>query len=189
MVLNIQSMSKKQSGMYKRINTNQNLLLRNNSMKCKWCRWPCPVGKWEGKAAHIVVNRSDRSTKYSPEATGTSLFLFPTLQGWQKRKKKVTEHERLWAFGYWHILMQLCFSQSSRYYLHSEAVCFFKSLCSRYECVVRRLWIMDEGVKGKVGVGVFMHGVLHETGNHGDNCCCIFYMHIHTQHTHTHACF
>lgn len=107
-----------------------------------------PGGEMREKATHTVVNRSDRSRKYSLKATGTSLFLLPTLQSLAEEGKK-TEHERLWAFRYWHILMQLCFYQSSRYYLHSEALCFFKGLCSRYECVVHRLWIMDEGVKGR----------------------------------------
>lgn len=66
---------KKKSGMYTHINKNQNVLLKNNSTKCKWCKWPCLVGKWEENVAHIIVNRSDRSRNYSPKATGTSLFL------------------------------------------------------------------------------------------------------------------
>lgn len=31
------------------------------------------------------------------------------------------------------------------------------------------VWIMDDGAKGEVGVGVFMHGVVRGTGKHRDN--------------------
>ncbi len=151
-----------------------------------------PGGEMRGKSCTSLSAEVIEPENIPHEATGPSLFLLPYPAGLAEREKKkfqnITEHERLWAFGYWRILMQVCFSQSSRYYLHSEAVRFLKSLYSQYVCIVRHLWIMDDGVKGKVRwEWVYSCMVCSLRPGNTRITATFCFTHAHT-HTHAHTC-
>ena len=76
-----------QSGVYMHINTNQNFLLRNNSMKCKWCRWPCPVGKWE-KKLHTPLSTEVIEAENIPSRLLEHLYSSSLpCRAWQRRGK------------------------------------------------------------------------------------------------------
>jgi len=72
----------KQSGMYMHINTNQNLPLRNISVKCKWCRWPCPVGGNERKQKVFPPRQLEHlfsSSSSSPSMADKKTFFSKSL--------------------------------------------------------------------------------------------------------------